>query len=289
MRRVWGSSFIALLFTATLVAPAGASQALSPGYVSSEPAHKEKVQEAPERVQVTFDEPLDASSDLTVTDECGRTVDDGNVEIQGNIMSVGIALKPSGAYQVTYFARGLGGVTGQESGMFGFQVATGPSCGEKKEGGGHQGHGGGDGKGGDGNGGEHEGGHGSGGGSTGHSGRSGSGGGTHGGMTDHGSVGHSSASKAHSAMGNAGSSPRHGSNKHGSGKHGKGGAGKHGKGGAHGLLDILDRNERSGDRPLAAGPGDDPAPDGQAVLIALGLSLLMGVVGGWLLRVSGAR
>ena len=77
----------------------------------------------------------------------------------------------------------------------------------------------------------------------------------------------------------------HGSGRHGSGKHRSGKHGKHAKGGAHGLLEALKKNE-NGDRPLAAGPAGAPAPNGQAVMMALALSLLMGVVGGWFLRVS---
>lgn len=111
---------------------------------------------------------------------------------------------------------------------------------------------------------------------------------------DHDSMNDGSTSGAnHSSMNHSGSgtSSKRGSGKHGSGKHGSGkqGSGKHGSGGAHGLLDILDQNEREKERAFAAGPGGLTAPDGQAVALALALSLLMGVVGGWFLRVSGAR
>jgi methionine-rich copper-binding protein CopC len=286
------SSFIALLIAATFVAPAAATEAMSPGYVSSSPSDGEMLDEAPERVEITFDEPLDETSSVKVSDECGRQVDDGNVDVEANTMSVGIALKPIGEYRVDYFSRGLGGVTGQESGTFDFMVHSGPSCG-RKQGGGHGGGHGNNNNGGSG-GGNHNGG--SGGNHNGSGSHSGSGGGPQGSGTGHTSMGHSSTSRDHSSMNHTGSSSRqgsrgHGSGKHGSGKHGKDrdGSGKHG-GGAHGLLDILKENEEKEERTLAAGADGLPAaPDGQAVVMALGLSLLMGVVGGWFLRVSGAR
>ena len=287
MKGIGSFSLIALLFAASFVAPAAAAEAMAPGYVSSEPSDGEMLDEAPERVEVTFDEPLDQSSVLTVSDECGRKVDAGNVEVQVNTMSVALALKPIGKYEVSYFAKGVGGLTGQESGTFGFMVHSGASCG-KTDGGGHGGHNGGN-DGGHNNGGNGNGGNGHGG-STGHRGDSGGGSGG----SNHDSMGHNSSStQAHSSTNHSAStgSP-HGSGKQGSGKHGAGkrGSGKHGAAGAHGRLDILEKNERKEERALAAGlTGDLTAPDGQAVALALALSLLMGVVGGWFLRVSGAR
>lgn len=294
MKFIGSSSLIGLLFAAMLVAPAaaGPAGAMAPGYVSSEPSDGEMMEQAPDRVEVTFDEPLDPSSQLKVTDECGRRVDDREVEVQANTMSVGIALKPIGEYKVFYFVKGIGGLTGQESGSFDFMVHSGPSCG-KQDDGGHGNHGGGNGSGNHNGGGDD--------GSKGHNGHSGSGGGD--GGTDHSSMNPGSSSRAgHSPANHTGpaatthssgapGSGRHGSGKHGSGKHagGKHGDGKHGAAGAHGLLDILEQNERDEERALAAGPEGLPAPDGQAVALALALSLLMGVIGGWFLRVSGAR
>jgi methionine-rich copper-binding protein CopC len=299
MKRTGSFSLIALLFAATFVAPAAAAEAMAPGYMSSEPSDGEMLDEAPERVEVTFDEPLDQSSVLTVSDECGRKVDDGDVEVQANTMSVGLALKPTGKYEVSYFAKGVGGLTGQESGTFDFMVHSGPSCG-KTDGGGHGGHNGGNNGGHDGGGqgsGQHRGGHqgGGNGGSTGQNDHSGGGSGG----SNHDSTGHNSSStQAHSSTNlSATTGSRHGSGKDDSGKHGSGkpgggkhGGGKHGAAGAHGRLDILEKNERKEERALAAGlAGDLTAPDGEAVVLALALSLLMGVVGGWFLRVSGAR
>lgn len=297
MKAIGSSSLIALLFAATFVAPAAASaaptnRAMAPTYMSSEPSDGEMLDKAPDRVEVTFDEPLDQSSVLTVTDECGRKVDDGEVEVQANTMTVGIALKPIGRYDVDYFARGVGGVTGQESGTFDFMVHSGPSCGKKADDG-HTTHGGNKGNHGGNHGGNQNGG---GGGYNNHGGHSGSGG--DGAGADHRSTTHNSDSgQSHSSTGHAGSgatthrSGKHGSGKHRSGKHGSGkhGGGKHGAAGAHGLLDILEQNERDEERSLAAGPTALSAPDGQAVALALALSLLMGVIGGWFLRVSGAR
>lgn len=278
--KVRGSfSLIVLLFAATSVAPAAAHGAMSPTYVSSQPSDGAKLDEAPEQVEVTFDEPLDQSSELRVDDECGRRIDGGDVTVQANMMSVGIAQSPSGTYRVTYFARSLGGVTGQETGIFSFLVRGGPSCGPKA-GGGHEGHGDGKGDGGKGSGGKHDGGH-QDGSSDGHPG---SGGGHQSGGPEHSKMDHASKGD-HSSMNHKKGSGKHGSGKHRSGKHGSGPGAK----GAHGLLDILDQNEREAEGALAADEGAFPAPDGRAIALALALSVLMGVLGGWFLRVSAAR
>ncbi len=302
-------SFIACAFVALLAAPVGAAEAMAPTYVSSEPEDGAMLERAPERVEVTFDEPLDEASDLSVKDECGRTIDAGDARVEANTISVGLALKPVGVYEVTYFAKGVGGLTGQETGTFDFMVHKGPTCGENarghgghgddegnEHGGGHEGTGGGGNHGGSGNhggGGNHAGGGNHGGGSSGgreHSGSSGhtpshgSGGGTNYGSADH--------SSRHDGSGGAGrhNPGKHGSKQHGGGGHGGKHGGEHGIAGAHGLLDILEKNERKEERALAAaGDGIPVAPDGQAVLLALALSLVMGVLGGWFLRVSGGR
>lgn len=56
--------------------------------------------------------------------------------------------------------------------------------------------------------------------------------------------------------------------------------------GKHASMDGMDDEEEA---TLAAGPGGLPVPDGQAVTMALSMSLMVGVVGGWFLRVTGAR
>lgn len=296
MRRIRSSSLIAMVFVAVLAIPAGAAQPAAPSYVSSEPADGEKLHQAPARVEVTFNEPLDESSDLTVKDSCGRTVDDGNVQVEANTISVGIKLKPSGQYVVSYDATGLAGITGTNAGSFQFEVHGGSDCGgsrggghggHKKNGGGNDGGGGNDNNGAGGNHGTHGGGDGSGSGS-------GGSGQDHSSMTGHGSGssgGHSATTPTgdgggHSGMDHAGRGGKQGG-KH-SNKHGKG-QGKGHEDGSHGLLDILKENEADGRTTAAGEAGPFGPPDGTAVLLALGLSLGLGVLGGWFLRMSGAR
>lgn len=296
MRRIRSSSLIAMVFVAVLATPAGAAQSAAPSYVSSEPADGEKLHQAPDRVEVTFNEPLDQSSDLTVKDSCGRTVDDGDVQVDANTMSVGIDLKPSGHYVVSYAATGLGGITGTNADSFHFEVHMGSACDGSKGGhGGHKKKRGGGNNGGGGNHGGHDGGGGSGSGDGNHGGNHGGGSGAdHSSTTDHGSAssgGHSATTHTrdgggHSGMNHAGRGGKQGG-KH-SNKHGKG----HGKGhqdGAHGLLDILKQNEADGSTTASGEAGPFGPPDGTAVLLALGLSLALGVLGGWFLRMSGAR
>src|SRR5687767_9271763 len=100
--------------------PAAASQAAAPRYVSSEPSDGAKLHEAPQRVEVTFDQPLDESSSLSIVDECERDIDDNQTVVDGTTMSIGVAETPAGMYHVEYVAEGLGGVTGREEGMFMF-------------------------------------------------------------------------------------------------------------------------------------------------------------------------
>lgn len=287
MRRF--TSCIAAVFVATLVVAPASAAAVAPSYVSSDPSDGEELHRAPDRVEVTFSEPLDASSELSVEDSCGRAVDDGNVTIEGNTMTVGIALKPSGHYEVSYAATGLAGVTGTNNGGFHFMVHLGKAC---DGGGGHSGHGGKNKGGGGDGGGQHEG-HGGGGGEGEHEGGSGGHSGSGhssptGGSGAH-SGGHMSSTDApaHSGGHAAGS----GSERHGK-RHGKG----HGKGRGHGkghgnhkgaAPDNSGTDETGAPPPLAAGDGQPLAPDGQAVMLALGLSLALGAVGGWFLRVSG--
>lgn len=142
MRKLLTGSYAALLVL-LVAAPAVASRAAPPGYQSSEPSDGAAVHEAPDRVEVTFDQPLDDASNLTITDECDRRVDDGATEVFGNSMSVALKQKPSGEYRVAYVARGIGGLTGTNEGRFTFIAHTGKSCGDS---GGEPHHGNNDGK-----------------------------------------------------------------------------------------------------------------------------------------------
>jgi methionine-rich copper-binding protein CopC len=282
------ASFAALLLLALAAGPAAASAvagqardaAAAPDYLSSEPENGAMLDEAPEQVSVTFDEPIDPDSSLSISDECGRKIDDGNVQVDPNSMTVGISLTPSGTYTATYFVKGLGGVTGQQTGTFSFMVHSGESC---DGGDGHGGHGNGGGGKGHGNGG-HGGGKGDGhrGGDQ-HGGDHMAGGGDSHDDGTHGSTGHTS-SRDHGASHSDMDHPKKGG--HGSGHGGRQG-GKHGT--AHPPL-VPRAPEEDDGTTLASEDGAIPvAPDGAAVLTALGLSLAMGAVGGWFLRMSGAR
>ena len=268
---------VAGFVAALVVAPASAA-AMAPTYVSSEPSDGEELHRAPDRVEVTFSEPLDESSELSVTDSCGRTVDDGRVSIDGNTISIGIALQPSGHYEVDYRATGIAGLTGTTAGGFHFMVHFGKDC-DGGGGGGHDGHGGK--KNGGGGSGEHD-------------EHDGSGGGQHeGGSGEHSGSGHTSSSggAVHTGAHMDGSTDDEGHGGHGKRHKGKGheGNGHKGKHRDHRAPEDPASDDGSGGRTLAAGDGQPLAPDGRAVMLALGFSLALGAVGGWFLRVSAAR
>lgn len=133
MKALLAGSYAAVLLLAA-AAPAVASQAAPPQYESSEPSDGATVHQPPERVEATFDQPLDDSSSLVVTDACDRTVDDGRTEVDGNTMSVALEKAPSGEYHVEWTAVGLGGVTGTSKGHFTFTAHGGKACdGEKTD------------------------------------------------------------------------------------------------------------------------------------------------------------
>ena len=258
-----GACALVALFLAA--APA-AAQAAPPQYQSSNPDRGATVHQPPDRVEVTFDQPLDETSTLVVTDECDRRVDNESTEVDGNSMSIGIVEKPAGEYHVEYSARGLAGITGTGTGHFTFTVHAGKGC----KGGDHNHHG-------NGNNGKknHENGHGGNGGddhgddATHHSG---------GGMTDHGTT-HGSGTGTHSG--------------------GHGNAGTHAGDGHNAGNDHSDHNGNGGG--VAAGadvPGitsSDTArtlftrADSNALLASLGLCLMLGILGGTVLRASAAR
>lgn len=241
-----------------------------PGYVTSNPADGEKRPSAPEEVWIMFDMPLDQSSILRVVDECGRRVDDKNVVVVANRISVGIAKTPSGHYEAHWQVRAPTGALGDEIGNFHFEVTNGDPCGS----GGHEGHGGepnGKGK-------KHEG----------HGGGGGQGGGHKGGHEGSGSGGHS-GSQGHSGgptsthtMADGSEMGDHEMNGNGHGEgHGKG----QGKGNGH------DGHQEPADAPArtiaAPGAPELPPVEGQAVLIALLICMMLGTAGGYVVRVNG--
>lgn len=245
--------------------PSAAAQA-PPSYQSSDPAKDEMMDHPPASVTVTFDQPLDQSSWVNVLDECGKEIDAGAATIDLNEMTVDIGKTPSGNYEVVYKATGVGGLTGESASSFEFMVHHGKPCGSKKKDHHHDpdkkkpdhddhGDDDDDGPGHD----DHEG--------------MDSGGSDH---TDHSGMSGSSGSSGHSGHSTA-STGREGAG-HGDG-HGNHEPGKPGGPSATGPTEP----------PLLA-TGDGAVPigaDGQAVLVGLGLALAVGVLGGWLLRVSG--
>ncbi len=133
MKRLLAGGYATMLVLSVAV-PAMASQPAPPQYESSEPSDGATVHEPPDRVEATFDQPLDESSQLEVRDECDRRIESENTEVEGNSMSVALTEKPSGDYHVEYVAVGLGSVTGTSTGHFTFTAHGGEACdGEKKK------------------------------------------------------------------------------------------------------------------------------------------------------------
>ncbi len=254
------TALVALAVGAWAAGPlVGAASAglLAPEYVSSEPERDAMMDEAPSEVTVTFSEPLDPSSVMTVLDECGNDIDDGPATVQLTEMRVGIAKTPSGMYKVVYRAVGIGGVTGTTGGNFEFMVHDGKPCAGKKthdhddDDDKHDEHPDDD---------------------SDHSDHDMS-------STDHdmGSTDHDMGSTDHDSTGHD-----MGSMDHGSGKT------QEDHGGNHPRNHEKDPPLADVNQTLAAGPEVGPLrADGQAMLIGLGLALAVGILGGWLLRMSG--
>lgn len=262
MRRLLAGSYAAALLLAA-AAPVAAQEA-PPQYQSSEPEEGATVHQAPEQVEVTFDQPLDDSSSLAVVDDCDNQLDDGSTVVDGNTMSIGIAETPSGDYHVEYVARGVEGLTGENEGHFLFTVHAGKPCDGDSD---HHHHGGKGDKKDDKHGDHKEGGH--------------------GGMK-HGSGSHDDDD--HSTM-------DHDSDDHSAGTthtdHNGNGTGKHDGSGAH------DRHTDEHKDKGTAAPGDVPGitssdtasdllarADSGALIVALALCAVLGILGGVVLRSS---
>lgn len=232
----------------------------APSYQSSEPAKDAMMDHPPSEVMITFDQPLDESSWINVLDECGNEIDGGPATVNLNEMTVDIAKTPSGMYEVVYKAVGLAGATGSSASKFEFMVHHGKPCG-----GGHGGHppGHGDKK-------KHKkphDDHDPGDDHDEHMDDDGSG------HSDHGDMpGMTGSSHSGHTMAPAGG--------HGGG-HGRGHGNHHDKGG-NPPVGVGDGNP-----PVAVGDTIPVSADAEAVLLGLGLALAVGVLGGWLLRMSG--
>lgn len=290
---------ISLVLRASIVALAlvgwAATPALAaPQMISSDPEEGAELHQPPARVRITVSEPLTGESNIKVTDDCGTIVSVGKAEVGGtadNELSIAIGKAPHhGTYLVQWYGTG---VTGTGSGQFTFTVHAGTGC-DGGGGGGHGGHGGGTGSGSGGGDG-----HGSGSGSGGHGSGSGSGSGGHGsghagggsGSGSGHSTGHSGSGDDHSTMSGGGHSG--GDHKMG-GKHRSGHSkknNKHGKHNMHGNGRHQGHQSGGGDDVFAGGPVGpiSDIPTGTTVVIALGLAVLMGAAGGWVLRISTPR
>lgn len=281
-RRSWP-----LLAGLALVLVTASAALAAPERLASDPEAGAELHDLPEEVRITMSEPLEDGSEIRVTDECNRRLDDGATRFAANEMSVGIETTPSGTYTVTYTAVGA---TGTAEDSFSFTVHAGSACDQGDgEGGNHGGdHGSGGGSGGGGHGGSGSGGGGHGGGGSGGGGGNGSSGGSNGGHEgahgdgDEGSdSGHSAtedgvhtdaAGREHSGVGATRSDSRHAEPT------------AHGRRATSPLNDGNDPGALASQR--AAGAVDQPsAPSGKTVL-ALGIAALFGVAGGWLLRGS---
>ncbi|HEX2057652.1 MAG TPA: copper resistance protein CopC [Actinomycetota bacterium] len=237
--------------------PSAAAQT-APSYQSSNPSKGEMLDHPPSEVTITFDQPLDESSWVNVLDECGNEIDAGPATVELNELRVGIAKTPAGTYEVVYKAVGLAGATGSSGSSFEFMVHHGKPCSGTKK---HdhdrrkKDHG------------DHERDH-----DRDHENDHGDDGMDH---TGHGTMPMGPGGHSGHSMGNPDQTGGH------QGDHGTG-HGRHGEGGPRGSAGGATNP------PLATGPDALPvSADGQAVLVGLGLALAVGVLGGWLLRLTG--
>lgn len=271
------ASILAVLLVGWMAAPAFAA----PTVLSTDPEAGAEMHEPPAEVTVEFSEPLQSPSGMTVKDGCGDKVSEGKAQIVGpamNELNVVIGEAPHhGTYTVEYVATG---VTGTATGSFTFVVHGGTACdGTDGGGGSHDGDGGG-------------GGHQSGGGHDG-GGDDGTGGG---GKHPDGHKG--SGDKKDSSSGDHSDMDMSGHGEHQDMKHPK--KKKHADmkhpNKKHGDMEHGDRKSNrttgrgGGNAPIAGPPNLTTAtdiPTGSTVLVALGLAVLMGLIGGWVLRVSG--
>ncbi len=103
MRRVCAVvGFLAsVLFGSVLFGPSAFAHAT---LTSAEPADGERLDSAPDRIELTFSEPVSlANGYLRVIDESGNRVDDATPQTAGNTVSVGMrADVPDGSFLISY-------------------------------------------------------------------------------------------------------------------------------------------------------------------------------------------
>lgn len=257
------ASVLALAVVGWMAAPALAA----PAVLVSDPAEGEQFTDPPEMVTIDFSEPLQAASAIKVVDDCGLKVSVGKGDISGpltNQLSATIDEAPHhGTYTIRYVATG---VTGTTVGKIRFVVHGGVPCDDgaaTKGGAGMEDH----------------------------PGMSGGDRDSDGSMdmgSDSGSgmsMGGSTSGDMSTAMSQMGTGTAMG-------------AGGMARGdmdrddmGSGGMANMNDEGTQMGhdDNELqAAGrsTGVTSVPTGATVVIALGLASLMGLFGGWVLRVS---
>jgi CopC domain len=272
MRKLIAGAALALI-AGMLGAPALAEA--PPQFEDSDPENGQMVHSISE-ASATFNELLDPTASTLSVSACGQKVDDGNVEVSGMTVSVGIAKKPVGTYVASYSVTGIDDTPGERAdpteGTFSFSYHEAECEGDDHDGG----HGDGDGDG-DGDHSDHDGdgsnknkhkGHGNGGGGPSHSEHSSTSSTDH---TDHeaGSTDDGNHSD-HEAKGAAGHGKRHKKMDHGD--HRRRRHGEHKK----------DKEAGSPAPPET----NDPAPPNDALNLTLALLIpaLMGAVGGRALK-----
>jgi methionine-rich copper-binding protein CopC len=250
-----------LVLAGAFVAPASAA----PSKLDSSPQDGEELHQAPEQVSISFDQPLDPDSYIEVTNHCDERVDEQPTEVEGTEMSVPVTGDWAGMYHVTYFSKGIGGVTGQQTGTFTFTVHAGASCDGGK--GGHE-HGG-------------SGGH--------------EGGGHEGGGHNNGEQGHSSGAHEGAAHRSSTHPSTHGTHSSTGMAHTEHTASSGEVHGDHAEMDHseMDHSEHSaGDKDatdhIRSAPTNSSGsgPGNEAVVLSLSLCALLGVLGGAVLRFS---
>lgn len=259
------ASILAVLLVGLMAAPALAA----PAVLTSDPAEGEQFTAPPDYVTIDFSEPLQAASAIKVLDECGLKVSIGKGDITGaltNQLTATIDEAPHhGTYTIRYVATG---VTGTTVGKIRFVVHDGVPCDKAQDTRGGTGM-------------------------EGHPGMSNDDDDS-GGMT----MGSGSAQGSGSGMTMGGSSSSDMSDSMAPMATGSGAAMGAGMGArsmgddgmGRGDMDDMDGTEmgHDGNEVQAAGraSGTTTIPTGTTVVIALGLASLMGLFGGWVLRVA---
>lgn len=113
---------LALVMLPSSWSPAGAHASCD----GTDPAEKATISQPPSSVSADCTEPLVEGSRIRVVDPCGNEVDDGNTQVVGKRMSVGVSSERAGTYSVYWDAVSVDGHT--TAGDYVFNVSNGSSC-----------------------------------------------------------------------------------------------------------------------------------------------------------------